>query len=218
MSISAKGKIGLRQKKDKVIIIGITGGLGTGKTSTAGVFKSLGAASLDADRMAHAALKKNTASYKRIVRAFGSSILDRYGKINRTRLATLTFGSKKALKKLCDIIHPIVLKKIREKVNRIKSSGCVPAVVIDAPLLIETNLHKIADCLIVVKTSRRVQIDRAMEKTGLTLEEVKRRIKSQMPLSKKIKMADHIIDNEGRKSDMKKMIKKIWEEMKSDRK
>ena len=202
-------------KSNKTIIVGITGSLGTGKTTAAKVFKALGALVLDADSMAHEALKKNTTSYKQVVKVFGRSILDGDGRINRAKLAGLAFHNKRNLRKLCDITHPIVVKKIKRSVSAISNSGNVPAVVIDAPLLIEAGLHEITDYLIVVKTSRRTQVKRAMKKTRLSSNEVMKRIRNQISLSKKVRMADYIIDNEGSKNSMKKTIKKIWEGIKS---
>ena len=202
-------------KSNNTIIIGITGSFGTGKTTAAKVFKALGAVVLDADSMAHEALKKNTTSYKEVVKVFGRSILDGDGRINRAKLAGLAFHNKRNLRKLCDIIHPIVVKKIKRSVIAISNSGNVPAVVIDAPLLIEAGLHEITDYLIVVKTSRATQVKRAMKKTHLSSNEVMKRIRNQISLSKKVRMADYIIDNEGSKNSMKKTIKKIWEGIKS---
>ncbi len=202
-------------KSNKTIIVGITGSLGTGKTTAAKVFKALGALVLDADSMAHEALKKNTTSYKQVVKVFGRSILDGDGRINRAKLAGLAFHNKRNLRKLCDITHPIVVKKIKRSVSAISNSGNVPAVVIDAPLLIEAGLHEITDYLIVVKTSRATQVKRAMKKTRLSSNEVMKRIRNQVSLSKKARMADYIIDNEGSKNSMKKTIKKIWEGIKS---
>ena len=126
-------------------------------------------------------------------------------------------ANKKSLNKLCNIVHPIVVDEIKESIKKISNSRDVPAVVIDAPLLIEAGLHNITDYLIVVKTSRSTQIKRAMKKTSLSTDEIIRRIKNQMPLRKKIQMADYVIDNEGSKSDAKKNIKKIWEEIKREK-
>ena len=201
----------------KTIVIGITGGLGTGKSTAAKIFKRLGAAVLDADKMAHEALEKDTASYKEVVKVFGKCILGGNGRIDRARLGDLAFRNKKALKRLCDIIHPIVVEKIKKSINMISKSGNTPAVVVDAPLLIEAGLHKITDYLIVVKTTRATQVKRAMKKTALSSGEITRRIRSQISLTEKIRMADYIIDNEGTKKDTEKTIKKIWEGMKSGR-
>lgn len=205
------------EEKYRTIIIGITGGFGTGKTTVAKAFKALGAKVLDADRVAHKALKRGAASYEKIVKVFGRHILNRFKKIDRAKLAHRVFRNKKSLSKLCGIIHPIVIAEIKKSIKKISDSKSTSPVVIDAPLLIEARLHNITDYLIVVKTSRATQIKRAMRKTGFAADEIIRRIKSQIPLNKKIQMADYVIDNEGRKNDIKKIVKKIWEEIENGR-
>lgn len=201
-------------KGSKTIIIGITGGFGTGKTTVAKMFKALGALIIDADKMAHKTFKKETFSYQRIVDVFGRCILDRFGRIDKAKLAHLVFRNKKSLNKLCDIVHPIVVGKIKKSVKKISNFGSAPAVVIDAPLLIEAGLHNMTDYLIVVKTSRSLQIKRAMKKTGFAADQVIKRIRNQMPLCQKIKMADYVINNGGSKEDTEKRVKKIWKEIK----
>jgi dephospho-CoA kinase len=198
------------KKQRTVIIIGVTGSLGTGKTTVAKIFKGFGAVVFDADKMAHDTFKKDTPSYKKIVSSFGKCALDKFGRVSRPKLAGLIFGNKKALNKLCAIIHPEVIAKIKKSVKMISRYKRIPAVVIDAPLLIEAKLHKIVDYLIVVKTSRATQVKRTAKKTGLSARQIRLRIKNQMPLRKKIRMADFVIDNEGDKSKTRKIIKRIW--------
>lgn len=192
------------------IIIGVTGGFGTGKTTVANMFKALGAVLLDADTMAHKTLKKNTSSYKKIVKVFGRRILDKSGRIDRQELADITFRNKSLIRKLCSIIHPLVIEEIEKSIANARDSR---AIVIDAPLLIEAGLQKKADYLVVVKTSRSTQIGRAKKKFGLTSGEIIRRIKNQMPLGKKVRMADYVINNEGGIIKTKKSVKKIWKEI-----
>ena len=169
-------------KKGKPIIIGITGGFGTGKTTVAKIFKALGAVVLDADKMAHGTFKKDTTSYKKIVGEFGKYILGKSGRIDRAKLGHFVFCNKKYLYKLCNIVHPMVVGNIKKSISKLRN---VPAVVIDAPLLIEAGLHNITDYLIVVKTPQSTQIKRTRKKTGLSAVEIIRRMKSQIPLSKK---------------------------------
>jgi len=202
-------------KKREAVIIGITGSFGTGKTTVAKMFKALGATVLDADKLAHASFKKGTNPYKKIVNIFGRRILDRFGRIDRIKLAHLVFRNKKSLNKLCNIIHPVVVDKIMESIEKILRTKTAPAVVIDAPLLVEAGLHKVTDYLIVVKTSRPTQIKRVMKKTGLPASQIIKRIKNQIPLIKKIQMADYVINNEGDKRDTKKFVKEAWRKIKN---
>jgi len=206
-----------RKKAADIPIIGVTGGFGMGKTTVSGYFKRLGAKVIDADRIARGALKKVAPSYRMLVRAFGRGILDRRGRIDRARLAGAAFGDKKSLKKLRDITHPYIIRKIRAAVRRELRRGMAPAVVIEAPLLIESGLHAMADYIVVVRASRASQFRRIKKRTGLGRREALKRIAGQMSIIEKIKMADFVIANDGTKRETEKAVKKIWEGIKSGR-
>lgn len=193
-----------------MIVIGVTGSLGTGKSFVASVFKSLGARVLDADSLAHESLKKGTHSYKRIVKAFGAGILDGKRNISRKRLAAAVFGDKKRVVKLNGIIHPDVIRKIKENIRNAREAK---AVVIDAPLLVEARLTGMVDKLIVVKASKKTQYCRSRKKLGIGKEECERRLKNQMPLSKKLKLADYVIRNDGPKSQTRRQVMQIWRQL-----
>jgi dephospho-CoA kinase len=188
-------------------VIGLTGSFGTGKTFTASIFRSLGAVVLDADRIAHSALKSGTPTYTRIVKLFGKRILKRNLDIDRKRLASIVFQNRHSLDELNSIVHPEVVKYIRQ---RIMDAGPKDIVVIDAPLLIEANLMNLANRLVVVKASEKVQIARCMKKFGMTKKECLNRIGNQMPLKKKIEVADFVIDNDGTRADTRKQVMEIW--------
>lgn len=188
-------------------IIGLTGGFGTGKSFAASVFRSLGAKVIDADKIAHGILKKGSFVYRKVVASFGKDILDRRGDIDRKALAELVFANRRRLEGLNKITHPEVIRSIKD---RIKSGKKDDIFIIDAPLLIEANLGSITDKIIVVKASRKNQILRCIKKIGISKTEVVKRIKSQMPLKEKEKMADFVIDNDGKKSSTRKQVKEIW--------
>jgi len=193
-----------------MIIIGITGGFGTGKSFVAGIFKKLGAQVVDADSLAHRTLKKGSATYKSIVAVFGRSVLDKAGAVNRKALGRLVFGDKKKLAALNRIIHPVVIGQIKE---RVEGSG-KGVLVIDAPLICETALADMIDALIVVKASKQRQIDRCVKKFKLSEADVRRRIACQLPLEIKLKKADRVIDNNGTRSVTEKQVTKLWQELK----
>jgi dephospho-CoA kinase len=193
-----------------MIILGVTGSLGTGKSFVASVLRSLGAKVLDADRMAHESLAKGSASYKRIVKLFGSGVLDKSGKINRSKLAGLVFKNKQALKKLNGIIHPDVIRKIKYNIRKAREDAVV---VIDAPLLVEARLTGMVDKLIVVKASKKNQYRRCARSLGIGKEECERRLRNQMPLAKKLKLADYVIRNDHTKSRTRSQVKQIWRQL-----
>ena len=191
-------------------IIGLTGSFGTGKTSVASVFRSLGAKVIDADRIAQRLIAGRGPEQRRIVAAFGPGILAKGRRIDRRKLAGLVFGNKKALERLNRIVHPGVVREIKA---RIKTAGKDAVVVIDAPLFIEAGLLNIADKLVVVSSSKKRQIERCRKKFRIKKEEVLMRIKSQMSLKKKMKLADFVVKNDGTRAAMIRRSRKVWEEI-----
>jgi len=193
-----------------VLIIGLTGGFGTGKSFVAGIFKGLGAKVIDADRLAHDSIKKSGAAYRRVAALFGPSVLSAGREIDRSKLGRIVFSDKDLLKRLDKIVHPVVIGEIK---NKIRKAAKGDVIVIDAPLLIEAGLAGMADKLVVVTCPKDEQVRRCVKKFGLDKEEVLKRIRSQIPLTKKIKMADHVVDNSGPKAGTRKTAKKIWRQM-----
>jgi len=190
-----------------MVIIGLTGGFGTGKSYAAGVFRSLGARVIDADKIAHDALKKTAVEYKKIKAAFGSPVFDDNGNIDRKRLASAVFGNRDLLKRLNSIIHPGVIRTIK---SEIRKSPKLAVVVIDAPLLIEAGLKSVVDKLVVVICPNDEQIRRCCKKFAIDKKEVLERIKGQIPLRRKVKMADYVINNGASRAETRKEIVKIW--------
>jgi len=196
----------MRRQNKKRIILGITGSFGSGKTTVAGIFKSFGAKIIDADKIAHSLIKPQTPVYKKIICAFGRGILNQDKSINRHRLARLVFNNKNLLKKLNKITHPEIIRIIKEKIRTDASSGIV---VLDAPLLIEKGLGKITDKLIVVTITGKKQTERMRNKTGLSITDILKRVKAQIPLRNKVRLADFIIDNSATLKETEKQVQEI---------
>jgi len=186
-------------------LVGVTGGFCAGKTQVARIFKNLGAAVIDADKIVHDLYKADTKLAKKIAKRFGPSILTG-GRIDRRKLAKIVFCDKKKLKEICSIIHPVVLGIIKKTA---RSSGSSISV-IDAPLLIEAGLDRAVDYVIVVSSSRQNRMKRA-EKRGFTKKDFLARVRTQIPLSTKKRFADIVIDNNNSRKDLRRKIKKIWE-------
>ena len=189
------------------MIIGLTGSFGTGKTFVASIFKELGARVIDADRIAHKVIRKGSIAYKRIVKLFGKKILDKKGEIERRELGRVVFSNKALLRKLNSIVHPYVIKEIKRS---IRSAGKTDIIVVDAPLLLEARLNGLVDKLVVVKCQKRRQIERCQEKFRLQKEEILQRIESQIPIKKKMEMADLVIENSRTRSATRKQVRKAW--------
>lgn len=191
--------------------VGITGNLASGKTTVAKMFQRQGAVVLDADRIAHQVIQKKSCGFQKIVRAFGYSILSLDGSISRKKLAEVAFKNKKNQKLLCSIIHPLVLAQIRHKLKELRKRKEKRVVVVDAALLIESGFYQEMDARIVVKATKTKQIARICQNQKLKISDAEKRLKFQLPLIKKIKYADYVIDNRGSLKQTENQVKNIWE-------
>jgi len=188
-------------------IIGLTGGFGTGKTFVASIFRSLGAKVYDADKIARGLFKKNSPVYRKVVAAFGKNILTVRGDIDRNKLGRAVFADKDRVNRLNRIVHPEVIRILALAIQR---AGRRASIVIDAPLLIEAGFDKNVDSLIVVKCSKKRQVERCVKKFRMKKKDVLKRIQNQMPIKKKIGLADFVVDNDGTKAETRKKTRKIW--------
>ncbi len=199
-----------RPRKNKKSIIGLTGSFGSGKSTVAGIFAAYGARVIDADKIARAAVRRGSKVYKKIVTSFGNRVLARDKAIDRRKLAELIFNDPKQLKRLNAIIHPEVIRIIKAKINSLKKG----VIVLDAPLLLEANLQRILDCLIVVKISRDKQFSRLIKRRSLKRADILKRIKSQISQKMKLRFADFIINNSGSLANTRKQVaqirRKLW--------
>lgn len=187
------------------MVIGIAGNIGAGKTTVANIFKNLGAEVIDADRLGWKCLKKGTLEYERIIKRFGESILEQNGEIDRKKLGKIIFSSPKKRETLNRIVHPKIVKEIKEKVK--KSKGVMA---IDAALLLDWNLE--VDKVIVVTASEKLKIER-MEREGYTREEVVQRLENQERESELAKKADYVIENSKGLKELKDKCKNIWKSL-----
>ncbi len=192
-------------------VIGLTGGFKTGKSTVTRMLSELGVeVIIDADKLAHKALKLDSSTYKKIIKEFGEKFLDDEGRINRRKLAKLVFSNKEKLNLLNSIIHPYVIDKVKEKIYKTKQSSPNAIIIVDAPLLYEAGMQNMMDKIIVVSATKNKQIQRARQTTSLSEYEVKRRIENQLPLTEKEKLADVVIENNGTLEDTKSQVKKMW--------
>ena len=191
------------------MIIGVTGSFGSGKTTVARIFKSLGAKIIDADRIARSLIKPKTKIYKKIINTFGEDILKGNKNIDRGKLADIVFSNKECLNRLNEIIRPQVIRIIKDQIE----TESRRIIVLDAPLLIEAGLVNLLDWLIVVKLDRRQQIERLLNNSSLAKSEILKRIKAQLPLQYKIRLADFVIDNRGTVETTKRQARRIWAEL-----
>ncbi|MBI2495422.1 MAG: dephospho-CoA kinase [Candidatus Omnitrophica bacterium] len=196
-----------------MVVIGVTGGVGTGKSTVAGMFKRLGAVVLDADRLAHEAMEPKRLAWRRIVKAFGEGILNDDQTVNRRRLAALVFQDEQSRRRLEGIVHPQVGRAIRRELHRLRRSRRVRAVVLDVPLLVEAGAHGLVEVLVVVTAPPGVQRKRLQEKFGWSDEEMTARLAAQWELSAKVALADQVVDNSDGVDATRAQVKRIWNQL-----
>ena len=192
-------------KRNKPMVIGVTGDMGSGKTTVALAFKKLGAEVINADKLAHQAIGVKGTAYKKIIGVFGKGILGKDKKIDRRKLSGIVFEDKKLLLKLNRMIHPEVIKQIKKRIAGSKKE----MIILDVPLLIESGLHKITDKVIVVKTDIRHRVSRVKNKLSLSESEISKRQGFQLPLREKMRLADFIINNNGTIGKTEQQVEKI---------
>lgn len=194
-------------------VIGLTGGIATGKTSVALHLAKRGAEVIDADEVAHRLLEPGTSVHEKISREFPSAVRED-GTIDRKILGALVFENPSSRALLEAIVHPEVLREMKESIER--SPGCW--VVLMVPLLFEAGMEGLADEVWVVKASPENQLERLMKRNGLSRREAELRIRAQWPLEKKIALADVVIDNDRPPEEVEKnlddLLRKegLWEE------
>jgi dephospho-CoA kinase len=183
--------------RPKNFVVGLTGGIGTGKSSALEGFAREGAATVSLDRIAHEQARPGREGYKAIVRAFGRSIVGPNGLIDRRALGERVFKSPAALKKLERATHPSILREMVKLVDKLNG-----VVIVDVPLLFEKKLQKHFDATILISSKPAAQLRRVMKRDGFTLAEARRRMKAQLPLARKRQLADHTIDNDNSLSQL----------------
>ncbi|ADD02090.1 dephospho-CoA kinase [Thermoanaerobacter mathranii subsp. mathranii str. A3] len=192
-------------------VIGLTGGIASGKSTVSKLLKKMGAVVIDADIVSREIMVKGTEAYNRIVEYFGKEILKEDGEIDRKKLGNIVFADRKKLKKLNEITHPIIIERIKEKIEEERKKNQQKAIVLDAALLIEMKLYKMVDEVWLVVVDSKTQIKRVMERDKLSYKDAINRIKSQMPLDEKMKYADFIINNSKDFKAMEKQVTLFWE-------
>ncbi|HRZ86174.1 MAG TPA: dephospho-CoA kinase [bacterium] len=199
---------GRRGAAKRAPVIGVTGGYGSGKSYVSGVFRRAGCAVIDADEVAHEAIRPGTVAWRRIVAHFGSQVLGAGRVIDRKKLAALVFGSRHELKYLNGLVHPAVLKEVRVRIARCRRER-EKVVVLNAPLLIESGAHELCEKVIVLSVTKEVQIRRCERSKHESVAAIRKRIAAQMPLSRKLRYADYVVDNNGTRSQTVKQVQGI---------
>lgn len=192
-------------------VIGLTGGIGSGKTVLARFLSELGAAVIDADRVGHELLEKSGETRRELVAAFGEGILTPQGEIDRRKLADLVFTDGAALAKLNRIMHPRIYRLVHEQIERYRQQGMV--VVVEAPLLVEAGWTAMVDQVWVTVAPEFTVLKRLKGRGGLSEREIRARIRAQARNRVRLKYAQVVINTECSLGELKARAKKLWREL-----
>lgn len=199
-----------------MLVVGLTGGIASGKTVVASLLAKKGALVIDADEIAHKLVQPQKPAWQDVVEFFGKKILNDDGTLNRSLLAKLVFNDQELRLQLEKIIHPRVQEEISDLKKKLELQAHESVLILDIPLLIETGMHKTVDLVVVVTADEEIQIRRLQERDDCLREEALERIRAQMPLSEKIGYADYVIENSGNMKETIAAIDRLWEKFKKN--
>lgn len=203
--------LGMKQNK---MIIGITGSIGTGKSTVSNYLISKGYSVVDADKISKGAYNIGSNGYKAILEVFGEEILNSNGEVDRKKIKKIVFDNSNMLQRLNMAIHPIIINEIEKEIEILLESQNV--VFLDAPLLIETELHKKVDKIIVVACDKNEQINRIIKRDKITADMAISIINSQMSIDEKLKFADYIVYNNSTIENLYSQVDEIILEIKKE--
>lgn len=193
-------------------IIGLTGGIGSGKSTVAHFLAKMGAEVIDLDKVGHDVLSKNGIAYTKAVREFGEAILNEQGEIDRTKLAGIVFSDPAALKKLNNITHPEIDKKAADIIQTCRRRG-VKVLVFEAPVALEAARTSQYNEIWVTVAPEETVLGRVKERSGFKTQDVKARIQAQMSNEERVKKADVVIVNDGTLNELKTKVKAEWDNL-----
>jgi dephospho-CoA kinase len=200
---------------ESVLIVGLTGGIASGKSTVGERFAELGAYRIDTDVLARRAVEPGEAALTELIRFFGEGITDSEGRLDRQKLAAVVFADLEKRQMLNKITHPAVRSLLHAELAHARKIGACIALV-EVPLLYEAGFESEVDCVIVVTADEKVQLARLMARNNYTEAEAWQRIHAQMPLAEKAARADYVIDNNGGSDATLAQVKKLWEALRRE--
>jgi dephospho-CoA kinase len=189
--------------------VGLTGGIGSGKSAVAALFVQRGAVLVDADVNARAVVAKGTPGLAAVVAEFGPGILRPDGELDREALGRIVFADADKLGRLNAIVHPLVGEESARQIAAAEASGA-PVLIHDVPLLVENNLQDMYDAVVVVAAVPQTQLDRLTRHRGMTAQDAQARIDAQAPLADKLAAATYVIDNDGPIEELDAQVDRVW--------
>lgn len=193
----------------RIIVIGLTGGIGSGKSTVSSFLAQLGAVVLSADEIGHEALQPYTETWQEVVNAFGKEILKAGGEVDRQKLGEIVFNDAEALARLNQITHPRMHGIAKKRIEELKRQGA-DVVVLEAPLLVEANWLDLVDQVWVTAATEATAMRRLCQRSGLSEAQALARIHSQLSSEERLKYADIVIDTNGTLSEVETRVKELW--------
>ncbi len=197
----------------QIPVIGLTGGIGTGKSTVTQMLEELGMAVIDADKIGHEIYQPDLPAWREIVNTFGAEVLNADRAINRQALGKLVFADPEALRTLNRIVHPKMFARMVELIAAMRAHGSMKAIVLEAAVLIEANWTDLVDQVWVVVASEAVVVDRLAKQRHLSPEQVRTRIAVQLTDDERLKHADIVIRNDGSLEEVRHAVQQAWDQL-----
>ena len=196
-------------------VIGLTGGISSGKSTVSQFLAELGAVIIDADKVGHEVFKPDSEAWRQVVAVFGEQIVATNGQINREKLGEIVFSNSEARSQLNQIMHPRIYDLVKARLEGYRRQGA-GIVVLEAPLLLEAGWTSLVDEVWVTTASEATVLKRLRGKTGLPEKESLARIRSQLPAEKRVKHADVVINTDCSLNELKAKVKELWQELQAN--
>lgn len=194
-----------------MLLVGLTGGIGSGKSTVARMLEKRGAVVFDADVLAREVVEPGTPGHAEVIERFGANVLAPGGELDREALASIVFADPAARRDLEAIVHPEVRRLFADGAEEYEGTDRI--VVLSAPLLVETGMHTAFEVLIVVSATPQTQVERLMRDRGMSEAAVRARIAAQAPLETKSEVADFLLDNEGSIEALERQVDRVWADL-----
>jgi len=200
----------------KFLLVGLTGGIATGKSTVSALLRQLGCEIIDADLLAREVVEPGQPAWTTIVAEFGQDVLTGDGTLDRKKLGAIVFADPERRRRLEAITHPAIRERFQARLDELAEKGFTGIVIFDAAVMIESGNYKNMDRLVVVVTDEPTQMSRLQGRDGTDDAEGRRKIASQMPLSEKAKLADYVIDNSGDRHATAEQVRRVFAALMSE--